>query len=134
MGTKRKAIYNGLKDRDPKRIKESCWVYGIPGGRDSDYQHKKGFNGGKGNNKKPSQANMIEFDELAAVVMKTCVVINSKGWWINIEATRYICGDRNLFSTYKKVNGGERHYIGNATATSIKGKGNKVIKLTSEKR
>ena len=90
-GNNGKTIYNGSKDRDLKKIKENCWVCGVPGDCASECQHKKGSNGGKRNNKKPNQANMIEFDELATVVMETCVVTNSKGWWIDTGATRYIC-------------------------------------------
>ena len=33
---------------------------------------------------------MIESDELATVVMETCVVTDSKGWWIDTGATRHI--------------------------------------------
>ena len=33
---KRKSIYNGLKDYDPKRIKGSYWLCGIPGHCTSD--------------------------------------------------------------------------------------------------
>ena len=110
---KQKATCNGSKDRDPKKTKENCWVCEIPKHRANNCRHKKGSNGEKGNNKKPNQVNIMESNEIAMVVMETCVVTDSKGWWIDIGATRHICGERNLFSTYENVGNGERPYMGN---------------------
>ena len=67
------------------------------------------------------------------MVIETCVVTDSKDWWIDTGATTHICCDRNLFSTYEKVDDGERLYMENAIASTIEGKGNMIIKFTSEK-
>ena len=77
---------------------------------------------------------MHEFDDnLVAVVTETDMVSNVKGWWIDTGATRHICGDKNLFSEYKHMDDGENLYMGNSSASNVKGKGNVLLKFTSGK-
>lgn len=59
------------------------------------------------------------------------MVSNDKDWWIDTGATKHIYGDRNMFSDYHQISGGEKLYMGNASAFVIQGKGKVVLKLTS---
>ena len=89
------------------------------GHRASDCRHKKGQNSAN-NQRKNSQANMMDMDvNLIAVVTDVCMVSHSKGWWIDTGATKHICGDRSLFTTYEETNGSKKLYMGNATASLV---------------
>ncbi|XP_016651037.1 PREDICTED: uncharacterized protein LOC107881548 [Prunus mume] len=48
-------------------------------------------------------------------------------------AIRHICGDRNLFTDYEQNSGGEKLYMGNASASAVEGKGSVLLKFTSGK-
>ncbi|XP_052205206.1 uncharacterized protein LOC127810028 [Diospyros lotus] len=99
-----------------------------------DCRHKKGQSSGSNQRKpKPSYANMVEDDELVAVIIEVCMVDNAKGWWIDTGASRHICKDRSLFSTYEKMDGTEKVYMGNAAASTVEGKGKVLLKWTSGK-
>ena len=58
------------------------------------------------------------------------MVSNVKGWWIDIGATRHICGDKNLFSKYKQIDDSEKLYMGNSSTSNVEGKGNVMLKFT----
>ncbi|VVA34746.1 PREDICTED: retrotransposon, partial [Prunus dulcis] len=82
-----------------KKIKGSCWVCGKAGHKAQDCRHKKdGVSAKSANN----QANVTE-DVLAAVVSETNMVLDTKDWWIDTGATKHICGDKSMFSTYQEI-------------------------------
>lgn len=58
---------------------------------------------------------------------------DTKGWWIDTGATRHICKDKSLFTTYEKLDGGDKLYMGNASTASVAGKGKVLLKWTSGK-
>ena len=76
---------------------------------------------------------MMESDELAVVVMEISVFTYSKGQWIDTDATKQICGNQNVFSTYTKVDSGERFYMENTAITTVEVKGNVITEFISEK-
>jgi hypothetical protein len=41
------------------------------------------------------------------------MVVKAFGWWFDIGATHYICGGKNLFKTYEKVDDEIELYMGN---------------------
>ncbi|VVA37216.1 PREDICTED: retrotransposon, partial [Prunus dulcis] len=57
----------------------------------------------------------------------------TKDWWIDTGATKHICGDKSMFSTYQEISGGEQLYMGNSTTAAIVGKGKVLLKFTSGK-
>ena len=117
---------NKPNGKDFKKIKGSCWVYGKPEHKAQECRRLKDQNV-TGTN----QAHMHEVDDnLVVVVTKTNMVSNVKGWWIDIGATRHICGDKNLFSEYKQIDDGEKLYMGNYSASNVEGKGNVMLKFT----
>jgi len=61
------------------------------------------------------------------------MVTDNKGWWIDTGATRRICGDKSLFTTYEKLDCTDKLYMGNASASTVEGKGKVMLKWTSSK-
>ncbi|KAK4399476.1 hypothetical protein Sango_1423100 [Sesamum angolense] len=69
---------------------------------------------------------------LSAVVFEANLVDNPIEWWIDTGATRHICSDKEMFSTYTPIN--ERKlFMGNSATSNIVGIGNVVLKMTSGK-
>jgi len=64
----------------------------------------------------------VEDDNLVTVVFKVCNVSDNKGWWVDIGATRQICGGKSLFITYEKLDVNEKLYTGNVLASIVEGK------------
>ncbi|KAL0333939.1 UNVERIFIED_CONTAM: Retrovirus-related Pol polyprotein from transposon TNT 1-94 [Sesamum angustifolium] len=69
---------------------------------------------------------------LSAVVFEANLVDNPRKWWIDTGATRHICSDKEMFSTYTPING-RKLFMGNSATSNIVGIGNVVLKMTSGK-
>ncbi|KAL0417836.1 UNVERIFIED_CONTAM: hypothetical protein Sradi_1197100 [Sesamum radiatum] len=69
---------------------------------------------------------------LSAVVFEANLVDNPREWWIDTGATRHICSDKEMFSTYTPING-RKLFMGNSATSNIVGIGNVVLKMTSER-
>ena len=61
------------------------------------------------------------------------LVKNTNEWWVDTRATRHICSDKKIFSTYQFVEYGEQLFMGNSSTSKVEGKGNVVLKMSSEK-
>ena len=70
---------------------------------------------------------------LSMVVSKYNLVGNTKEWWVDIGATRHICSNKWLFSTYKPVDNEEQLYMGNSSSSKVEGHGKVILKMTSGK-
>ncbi|KAL6324688.1 hypothetical protein AAG906_013501 [Vitis piasezkii] len=57
---------------------------------------------------------------------------NPNKWWVDTGATRHVCGERNMFSTYVLVNG-RNLIMGNSAISRAVGIGKVVLKMTSGK-
>ncbi|KAL0347056.1 UNVERIFIED_CONTAM: Retrovirus-related Pol polyprotein from transposon TNT 1-94 [Sesamum calycinum] len=57
---------------------------------------------------------------------------NPREWWIDTGATRHICSDKEMFSTYTPING-RKLFMENSATSNIVGIGNVVLKMTSGK-
>ena len=77
----------------------------------------------------------MEVDEssFSAVVSECNLVQNSSQWWVDTDATRYVCSDKSMFSTYQKFDHEEKLYMGNSTVSTIEGSGTVILKFTSGK-
>ncbi|WKA09039.1 hypothetical protein VitviT2T_026717 [Vitis vinifera] len=90
---------------------------------------------------KPKEANVIDditknvFDiDLTAVVSEVNLVgSNPKEWWIDTGATRHVCSDKKMFSTFEPIENGEKVFMGNSATFEIKGQGKVILKMTSRK-
>ncbi|GJR82221.1 pol polyprotein [Tanacetum coccineum] len=90
----------------------------------------------------PRQANMVNDDvDMIAMVSDVCAMIsevnlvgtNHGGWWIDTRATRHVCADKSMFHSFRAVDNGQKLYMGNSATADIKGEGDVVLKMTSEK-
>ncbi|RVW83770.1 Retrovirus-related Pol polyprotein from transposon TNT 1-94 [Vitis vinifera] len=77
---------------------------------------------------------MAESENFVAVILESNVVMDSKDWWIDSRATRHICGDRNSFLNFQKIESGEKLYMGNVSSSMVEGKGDVVLNLTLGKK
>ena len=58
---------------------------------------------------------------------------NPKEWWIDTGATRHVCSDKKMFSTFEPIETGEKVFMGNSVTSDIKRQGKVVLKVTSRK-
>ncbi|KAG7564246.1 Zinc finger CCHC-type [Arabidopsis suecica] len=106
----------------------ACWVCGKPGHRAKDCRHKK-----EGTSvRDASNANLVK-NQFVVVVSEANMMTNSNDWWVDTGATKHVCSDVSMFSTYEQGSAGEKLYMGNASTATIAGKGKVVLKLTSGK-
>ncbi|KFK39586.1 hypothetical protein AALP_AA3G263600 [Arabis alpina] len=113
------------------------WFSGI-----CNYCHKVGHKASECRSKKANQNNakfeanltstIIDADMCAVVTKANVAESHPKTWWFDTAATRNICMDREMFSTYKKNKGNEKLYMGYSATSKIAGYGKVVLKLTSE--
>nr|CAN82978.1 hypothetical protein VITISV_023328 [Vitis vinifera] len=83
----------------------------------------------KGNNSMEAKANM----NLSAVVSECNIVGNTKEWWVDTGATRHICSNKWMFSTYKPVEQNEELFMGYSSSSKVEGRGKVILKMTSGK-
>ena len=58
---------------------------------------------------------------------------NTKEWWTETSATRHVCLEKSLFSSFKEVNNGAKLFMGNSITADIQGEGDVILKCTSRK-
>ena len=114
-----------------KKFVGKCFNCGKSGHRAKDCRAKK---------RQRTQANMVEkisngFDDinLTAMISECNMVGNPKEWWIDTGATRHICANRSMFSSYTTVGGDEKLYMGNSSTSKVEGVGKIALKMTSGK-
>lgn len=115
--------------KQSKKFNGQCWVCGKTGHAAKDCRDKKQNN---------SEAHMIEnmdIDEsnFSAIVSECNLIQNSAQWWLDTGATRHICSDKSIFSTYKKLDHEEKLYMGNSAISKVEGSGTVTLKFTSGK-
>ncbi|GJV50491.1 pol polyprotein [Tanacetum coccineum] len=90
----------------------------------------------------PRQANMVNdnvdmismvFDVIAMISEVNLVGFNNSSWWVDTGATRHVCADKSMFHSFRAVDKGEKLYMGNSATADIKGEGDVILKITSEK-
>ena len=61
------------------------------------------------------------------------MVGNSKEWWVNTGATRHICANKNMFTSYVLVSSGEQIFMGNCSTSKVEGQCKVILKIASSK-
>ena len=134
---KRKHNGNGPKQGPMKNFQGKCYVCNKQGHRAKDCHSRKD----QGNPKKNRpQANVTEVDGLLDDVsdMNLLVVVsevnfigsNTKEWWVDTRATRHVCSDKMMFSSYHSIDNGEQLFMGNFSSSKVEGQGKVVLKMT----
>ena len=88
-----------------------------------------------GNSGNPPKANLVEGDDIIAVVISQAnMVTNSKNWVVDSGATRHICANKDAFTFYTPVGDDEKVvYLGDSHTAQVLGKCKVMLKLTSGK-
>ena len=121
----------GSKGGDNKKYKfnSKCYICDKEGHRAKDCRSK-----GKSKrriSKKRAQAHMTEVDNisngvddinLSAVDSEANLDENRKEWWVDTGATRHICADKKMFTSYSTVDNGEQLFIGNSSTSKVEDK------------
>ncbi|KAL0307446.1 UNVERIFIED_CONTAM: hypothetical protein Sangu_3030600 [Sesamum angustifolium] len=126
---KRKRVDYKLKKGRAKMIKGNCYNCGKPNHMAKDCRLPKK------NQAHVSEVRSVPIDlgelNLSTMVFEANLVDNPRKWWIDTGATRHICSDKEMFSTYTPIN--ERKlFMGNSATSNIVGLDNVVLKMTSE--
>ena len=137
---KRKHNGNGPKQGPTKKFQGKCYVCNKQGHRAKDRHSQKDQGNPK---KKRPQANVTKVDGLLGDVsnMNLSVVvsgvnfigINTKEWWVDTGATRHVCLDKKMFSSYHSIDNAEQLFMGNSSSSKVEGQGKVVLKMTSSK-
>ena len=111
--------------------KGACFVFGKPGHFVSQYRCRVMRN----DNPPKPRANLVEGDDIiVAVISQVNVVTNVNKWLVDSGATRHICANKRMFTSYIVMGDGEEQvYLGDSRTTPIQGKGKVLLKLTSRK-
>ncbi|GFZ14445.1 RING/U-box superfamily protein [Actinidia rufa] len=126
---KRKHSGSGTSQGSNKKFKGKCYKCDKIGHRTNECRSKPKDYGSS--SKKGCHAHVTKTDvenlcacissmNLSAVVSKANFVGNSKEWWVDTGATRNICSDKKMFSSYQEVNDGEQLYMGNSSTSKVK--------------
>jgi len=105
--------------------KGNCFVYGKLGHHAPQGRHRT-------KNDYPPKTNIVEGeDTIVAFVSQVNLVTNVSKWVIDSGATRHICANKNVFTSYTSMGDGEEQvYLGDSRTTPILGKGKVLLKLT----
>ncbi|KAF3647109.1 hypothetical protein FXO38_18819 [Capsicum annuum] len=126
---KRKKVERG-SNQPKKKFKEKCFNCGKIGHKSIDCRAPK-----KG--KKKDQENMIEsnqeYDDLCAMFTERNLVGNPREWWMDSGATRHVCANKELFSSFAPAQAEEMLYMANSAITKVEGTGKICLKMTSGK-
>ena len=79
--------------------------------------------------KKRPQANVTEVDNVSDMNLSTIVSevnfigSNTKEWWVDTGATRHVCSDKKMFSSYQSIDNGEQLFRVTPLLPRLKAKG-----------
>jgi len=102
--------------------KKSCYKCGKEGHKSFECRKKKASN--------KNEDKVTEEDMCAVVTEANVAESHPKTWWFDTGATRHICLDRLMFSSYVKNKSDEELFMGNSATSMIEGYGKVVLKLT----
>ncbi|XP_075104557.1 uncharacterized protein LOC142178600 [Nicotiana tabacum] len=113
-----------------KKFKGNCHNCGMVGHKAAECRAPK-------KDKKKIQANMIEkndkIDDLCATLSECNLVRNPRERWIDSGATRHVCANKELFTSYAPAGPNGTVFMANFATTKIEGTGKITLKMTSGK-
>ncbi|PHU12647.1 hypothetical protein BC332_19577 [Capsicum chinense] len=72
-------------------------------------------------------------DDLYAMLSECNLVGNPREWWMDSGATRHVCANKELFSTFALVQVEKKIYMANSATAKVEGTGKVCLKMTSSK-
>ncbi|PHT38588.1 hypothetical protein CQW23_22161 [Capsicum baccatum] len=126
---KKKKVEQG-SNKLKKKFKGKCFNCGKISHKSTDcHAPKKG--------KKKDQANMVESnkecDDLCAMFSECNLVGNPREWWIDSGATRHVCANKELFSSFALAQVEKIIYMDNSATAMVERTGKVGLKMTSGK-
>ena len=78
------------------------------------------------------RANLVEGDDIiVAVISQVNIVTNVNKYVVDYGATRHICANKSMFTSYTTMGDGEEQvYLNDSRTTLVQGKGKVLLKLT----
>ena len=61
----------------------------------------------------------------SAVVFEAILGGKLKEWWVDTGATRHICANKKIFTTYNEAANGEQLFMGNSSTSTVVGQENR---------
>ena len=58
---------------------------------------------------------------------------NPREWWIDTGATRHVCSNKNMFTSFELIDSGEKLFMGNSATSEIQEQGKVILKMTCGK-
>ena len=119
----------------PTKFKGKCYNCGKAGHMASDCRKPKKSKQQKTEAHMTMDKLSADVDDmnLCAMVSECLTVGNERDWWVDTGATRHICSNRSMFTTYHAVEKEEQLFMGNSSTSKVEGKGKVVMRLTSGK-
>jgi len=108
--------------------KKACFVCGKPGHFVPQCRYKVVRN----DNPPKPRANLVEGDDIiVAVISQVNIVTNVNKYVVDYGATRHICANKSMFTSYTTMGDGEEQvYLNDSRTTLVQGKGKVLLKLT----
>ena len=76
---------------------------------------------------------VFDIDLTTIIYEENLMGSNPKEWWIDTGATRHVCYDKKMFSTFEPIKTRENVFMGNSATLEIKDQGKVVLKMTFRK-
>ncbi|PHU17071.1 hypothetical protein BC332_12766 [Capsicum chinense] len=74
-----------------------------------------------------------ESDDLCAMFLECNLTGNPREWWMDSGATRHVCANKELFSSFAPAQVKEMIYMANSTTAKVEATGKICLKMTSGK-
>ncbi|KZV20559.1 hypothetical protein F511_13493 [Dorcoceras hygrometricum] len=134
--SKGKRKFKGKDKGKGKKFKGTCYNCGKQNHMDKDCRRPKKAKKekqGKDVANHLTTSNVVDMEmDLAVVTFEANLADNPRQWWVDSGATRHICSDKAMFSTYVPVTG-RKLFMGNSASSDVPGIGKVVLKMTSRK-
>ena len=106
--------------------KGDCFVCGKPGHFARDCRFRKTI--------KKATANIVEEENLVAMISEVNLTLTKPGWWLDSGATVHVCKDRSLFKTFDASSFVNEVQMGNSACINVAGQGVVELDFTSGKK
>ena len=83
---------------------------------------------------KKATANIVEEENLVAMISEVNLTSTNPGWWLDSGATVHVCKDRSLFKTFDANSFVKEVQMGNTACINVAGQGSVELDFTSCKK